>query len=145
MRQGDCRIAVDIQNLGYALTQVVHNFGASAVVGGAVASLWLAPRPELDRPIAWLVCLGWAAQIASGSAFGAISFYYYGKFPDIGGLALAALAIKVACAIAGFALASLYLLRAATWTAPLRRRSWHMLAGLSVTALASAAFLRWFS
>lgn len=136
---------MDIQNLGYALTQVVHNFGASAVVGGAVASLWLAPRPELDRSIAWLVCLGWVAQIASGSAFGAISFYYYGKFPDIGGLAIAALAIKVACAVSGFSLASLYLLRGASWTAVLRRRTWLTLTGLSVTALTAAAFLRWFS
>ncbi|MDP3482584.1 MAG: hypothetical protein Q8S05_04645 [Sulfuricella sp.] len=136
---------MDIQNLGYALTQVVHNFGASAVVGGAVASLWLAPRQELDRSLAWLVCLGWAAQIASGAAFGAISFYYYGKFPDIGGLAITALAIKVACAVAGISLAALYLLRAASWTATLRRRVWLMLAGLSATALTAAAFLRWFS
>lgn len=136
---------MDIQNLGYALTQVVHNFGASAVVGGAVASLWLAPRPELDRSIAWLVCLGWAAQIASGAAFGAISFYYYGKFPDIAGVAIAALVIKVACAASGFSLAALYLLRAASWTAALRRKIWLMLAGLSATALTAAAFLRWFS
>lgn len=145
MRQGEYGIAVDIQNLGYALTQVVHNFGASAVIGGAGASLWLAPRPEPDRSLAWLVCLGWAAQIASGSAFGAISFYYYGKFPDIGGLAIAALAIKVACAVFGFSLAAFYILRAASWTAILRRKIWLMLAGLSATALTAAAFLRWFS
>ncbi|MDO9068233.1 MAG: hypothetical protein Q7W05_07230 [Deltaproteobacteria bacterium] len=136
---------MDIQNLGYALTQVVHNFGAAAVVGGAVASLWLAPRPELDRSLAWLVCLGWAAQIASGSAFGAISFYYYGKFPDISGLAIAALAIKVACAASGFSLMAFYILRAASWAAPLRRRIWLTQAGLSATALTAAAFLRWFS
>jgi len=136
---------MDLQNLGYALTQVAHNFGASAVVGGAVASLWLAPRPELDRSLAWLVCLGWATQIASGAAFGAISFYFYGKFPDISGLAIAALAIKVACAASGFLLAAFYLLRAASWSAALRRRIWLMLIGLSATALTAAAFLRWFS
>lgn len=136
---------MDIQNLGYALTQVVHNFGATAVVGGAVAVLWLAPRPELERILAWLVGVGWAAQIASGAAFGAISFYYYGEFPDIGGLAVAALAIKVACAATGFSLAALYLLRAASWTATLRRKIWLMLAGLGATALTAAAFLRWFS
>lgn len=136
---------MDIQNLGYALTQVAHNFGAAAVVGGAIASLWLAPRPELDRSLAWLVCLGWAAQVASGAAFGAISFYYYGKFPDIGGLAFAALTIKMACAAVGFSLAALYLLRAASWTAASRRMSWLILAGLGATALTAAAFLRWFS
>ena len=75
--------SVDVQNLGYALTQVVHNFGASAVIGGAIASLWLAPRPEMDRSLGWLVLSGWAAQMASGATFGAISFYYYGQFPDI--------------------------------------------------------------
>lgn len=136
---------MDFQNLGYALTQVVHNFGAATVVGGAVASLWLAPRPELERSLAWLVCLGWAAQIASGAAFGAISFYYYGKFPDLGGLAFAALAIKVACAATGFTLAGFYILRATSWTAALCRRVWLMLAGLGATALTAAAFLRWFS
>lgn len=136
---------MDIQNLGYALTQVAHNFGAAAVVGGAVASLWLAPRPELDRSLAWLVCLGWAAQAASGAAFGAISFYFYGKFPDISGLAIAALAIKVACAASGFLLAAFYLLRAASWSATSRRKTWLTLAGLGATALTAAAFLRWFS
>lgn len=134
-----------MQNLGYALTQVAHNFGAVAVVGGAVASLWLAPRPELERSLAWLVCLGWAAQAASGAAFGAISFYYYGKFPDISGLAVAALALKVACAASGFSLAAFYLLRAASWTATLRRKIWLTLTGLGATALTAAAFLRWFS
>lgn len=136
---------MDIQNLGYALTQVAHNFGATAVVGGAAASLWLAPRPELDRAIAWMVCLGWATQIASGAAFGAISFYYYGKFPDISGLAIAALAIKVACAASGFLLATFYLLRAANLTATTRRKIRLTLAGLGGTALTAAAFLRWFS
>jgi hypothetical protein len=136
---------VDIQNLGYALTQIAHNFGAAAVVGGAVASLWLAPRSGMDRSLAWLVCLGWAAQAASGAAFGAISFYFYGKFPDISGLAVAALAIKVACAASGFLLAAFYLLRAASWTATARRKTWLALAGLGATALTAAAFLRWFS
>lgn len=136
---------MDIQNLGYALTQVAHNFGAAAVVGGAVASLWLTPRPEGDRSLAWLVCLGWAAQAASGAVFGAISFHFYGKFPDISGLAIAALAIKVACAAFGFSLAALYLLRASSWTAALRRRIWLTLAVLGATALTAAAFLRWFS
>lgn len=136
---------MDPQNLAYALTQVVHNFGAAAVVGGALAALWLAPRTETERFLCILVCLGWAAQLASGSAFGAISYYYYGQFPDISGVAVGALAIKVACAAVGFSLSALLFLRASAWRDPIRRKAWHVLAGLGATALTAAAFLRWFS
>lgn len=136
---------MDLQNLGYALTQVIHNFGAAGVVGGALAALWLAPRAELERRLCVLVCLGWAVQAASGATFGAISFYAYGRFPDIGGIAVAALAIKVVCAVAGFLLAALCFLRSGHWQAAGRRKAWQALAGLGATALTAAAFLRWFS
>ncbi|MFA5240764.1 MAG: hypothetical protein WC029_02685 [Sulfuricella sp.] len=136
---------MDLQNLGYALTQVVHNFGATAVTGGALAALWLAPHPERERAMAWLALTGWAAQMASGAAFGAISFYYYGQFPDLSAVALAALAIKVACAASGFVLAALYLLQAANRPESWHRGVWLILAGLAATALTAAAFLRWFS
>ncbi len=137
---------MDFQNLAYALDQVVHNFGAAAVVGGAVAGLWLTPRQAvLERPLAWLVALAWAVQIASGAGLGAISFYYYGRFPDISGVAIAALAIKVACASVGCLLAVLCLLRATRWSDAIRRRIWQVLTGLGVVALTAAAFLRWFS
>lgn len=135
---------MDPQNLAYALTQVVHNFGAAAVVGGALAP-WLARGTETERSLGVLVCLGWAAQIASGSAFGAISYYYYGQFPDISGVAVGALGIKVACAAVGFSLSALFLVRASVWRDPTRRMAWHVLAGLGATALTAAAFLRWFS
>jgi len=136
---------VDVQNLGYALTQVVHNFGASAVIGGAIASLWLAPRPEMDRSLGWLVLSGWAAQMASGATFGAISFYYYGQFPDISAVATVALAIKVTCAVSGFSLVAFYLLHAASRPAAWCHGVWMMLTILGITALTAAAFLRWLS
>lgn len=136
---------MDLQNLGYALTQVVHNFGASAVIGGALASLWLGPRAETDRPLAWLVLSGWAIQMASGAAFGAISFYYYGRFPDLSTVAMVALAIKVACAFSAFLLAAFYLLHATSRSEAWRHGMWLTLASLGATALTAAAFLRWFS
>lgn len=136
---------MNIQNLGYALTQVVHNFGASAVIGGAVAALWLAPRPELERALGWLVLSGWAAQIASGAAFGAISFYYYEQFPDISYAGTVALVIKVACATSGFSLAAFYLLFARGRPQAWRRGIWLIMTFLATTALTAAAFLRWFS
>jgi hypothetical protein len=92
---------VGSENLAYALTQVVHNFGAVAVVGGAVFVLWPSPRLEYGRAFAWLILLGWSAQIASGAMFGATSLYYYGETPDLSGIATAALAVKVAAAVSG--------------------------------------------
>ena len=134
------------ENLAYALTQVFHNFGAVAVAGGAAFALWAPALPSgRDRGPARLVGVGWAVQIASGAAFGAVSYYYYGRLPEIHGVAVAALAIKVTCAAAGLPLALLLHSRGERWTETRRRLSWRALAVLAATALAAAAFLRWFS
>lgn len=134
------------ENLAYTVVQVVHNFGAVAVLGGAVAAGRFARSDlGLQRRIAWLVLAGWGAQAASGALFGAVSLHFYGQFPDIHGVAVAALRIKIVAAATGFALAAVFLRRAATWSDAARRRAWNALAGLAVVALAAAAFLRWFS
>jgi hypothetical protein len=138
---------VDVQDLGYALTQVVHNLGAVAVTGGAAAAYFLEfadPEAALRR-LVWIVLCGWMAQIASGVAFGAISYAGYGQLPDIHGIAIAALVLKMACAAAGLALAALYLARSARWPAARRRAACCALFAFAVTALCAAAFLRWFS
>lgn len=132
----------DIQNLAYAVTQIVHNFGAVTVVGGAACALaWR--DAEAQRKLAWIVMTGWMIQAVSGATFGAISFAYYGKFPDIHGIAVAALVLKVICAVFGFSLAAwqVFFHPAETF----RRNSWLVLCGLGVVALSSAAVLRWFS
>ena len=137
---------MDPQNLAYALVQLVHNFGAVAVVGGAVAARWLArDAPATQRRLAWLVLGGWLAQAASGASFGAISYHFYGQFPDIHAIARAALLIKLACAASGILLAAAYLQRATDWLPARRDTVWTLLLALGVTALASAAFLRWFA
>lgn len=134
------------ENLAYALTQLLHNFGAAAVVGGAAFALWApAGPPGREARIASFVVLGWAVQIASGAGFGAVSHYYYGQLPEIRGVAFAALATKVACAAAGVTLAILLRAGAARWSGPARTRCWRALLALAATALAAAAFLRWFS
>jgi len=136
----------DPQDLGYAVTQVVHNFGAVAVVGGAAFMLFLAPQPVLlQRKFAWLAGFGWGAQVLSGMGFGAISHYYYGKFPDIHDIAIAALIIKILCAMSGLAVVALYLRYAEGWTDRQRHVAWQILFALGATALTAAAFLRWFS
>ena len=134
------------ENLAYALTQVLHNFGAAAVVGGAAFALWAPGRSPPDaKRLARLVSLGWALQIASGAGFGAVSYYYYGRLPEIHAVALAALATKVTCAAGGLALALALQLRGERWNETRRKVCWRVLAVLAATALAAAAFLRWFS
>lgn len=131
-----------LQNLAYAATQIVHNFGAVAVVGGAACALaWREAKAQ--RGLAWVVLVGWMAQAASGTTFGAISFAFYGKFPDIHGIAIAALVVKVICAILGFTLAARQLF--AHLAEESRRHAWIALFGLGAVALSSAAVLRWFS
>jgi hypothetical protein len=138
---------VDLQDLGYALTQVVHNLGAVSVTGAAAAGrgLKFAEPQAAQRALAALVLGGWVAQAASGVCFGAISYLGYGRFPDIHGIAIGALVLKMACAAAGISVVALYLAREARWSGPGRLRAWTAQLALALTALAAAAFLRWFS
>lgn len=137
---------MDLQDLAYATVQVVHNFGAVAIVGGAAVMLYVAPQPaQMQRKLAWLVGLAWGAQVVSGMAFGAISQYYYGKFPDIHGIAVVALGVKMLCAVSGLFVTALYLRYAGRWTEKQRHTAWQILFTLGTTALTAAAFLRWFS
>ena len=137
---------MDLQNLAYALVQLAHNFGAVAVTGGAVAG-WLSQRRETapTRRLLWLVFAGWALQAASGAGFGLISLAYYGQFPDLHGVAIVALVLKLTCATAGLLLSLLGLKFADNWSATRRRQAWTALVGLAATALSAAAFLRWFA
>lgn len=136
---------MDVQNLAYALTQVVHNVGAVAVVGGAVAGRGLPMVPPACRRLVWLLLIGWSLQAASGTGFGAISYVYYGQFPDIHGVAVAALWVKVVCATVGIVFAHAFLLRR-EHEAKLRLQTvFAAQLVLGATALTAAAFLRWFS
>lgn len=137
---------MDWQSMDYALIQVAHNFGAVAVVSGPLLALVRPqPRPDIHRKLAWLVLAGWSVQGVSGGAFGAVSFYFYGHFPDIHGIAIAALLIKIACASSGIVLMVYYLRRANKWSARMMRRAWRRMFTLGAIALTAAAFLRWFS
>lgn len=133
------------ENLAYALTQVVHNFGAAAVLGGAIFALWPASRLEYARSFAWLILVGWGAQFASGGLFGITSLYYYGETPDLSRVAMIALVVKVAAAVTGVLLSTLFLLRGRQWGSAGMKRAFQGLAALGAAALTAAAFLRWFS
>jgi len=137
---------MDPQNLAYALTQVAHNFGAIAVVGGALLGRWpLAALPPVRRKLAWLILAGWIVQGISGTAFGTISYVYYRQFPELHDIALAALLVKMTCALAGIIVAIVYLRFHGAWSSTRQEWAWNGLIILGVTALTAAAFLRWFA
>lgn len=92
-----------------------------------------------------LTLAGWVAQGASGATFGVISYTSFGQLPDIHGIAVASLLLKIACAVVGFSLSALYLAREAGWSEGRRRHAWTTLVACAVLALAAAAFLRWFA
>ena len=101
---------MQLENISYALTQVIHNFGALAVVGGALVALKAKPdQLQLKKRMAWLVLIAWGAQGASGLIFGGISLLFYGETPDLHAVAQGALGLKMLCAASGFTLAALYL------------------------------------
>ncbi len=138
---------MDAQDLAYALNQVVHNFGAVAVTAGAAGARWQSPPAAAtrERRLAWLVLGGWTAQCASGATFGAISYATFGRLPDIHGIAVAALLVKIACALAGLSVSALLLARQGAWPAGNRQRAWTALLAFAAAALTAAAILRWFS
>lgn len=135
-----------MQNLVYAVIQVVHNFGAVTVVGTAATALWVVRgNAAVQHWLAWLLAGVWAVQAASGAGFGVATFYFEGQLPDIHGIAVIALFIKIACAMTGFVLAAAYIKWDSGWTAKQQLVTWRASLILGATALGAAAFLRWFS
>jgi len=129
----------------YVLVQAVHNLGAVAVAASPAVALGLrGSAPPIERRLAWTLLAAWGLQAASGAGFAAASYGFKGQLPEVAGVALAALAVKVAATVLGFGLAALLL-----WTGRLTRRrsraaAWAACLGLAVVALSSAAVLRWF-
>jgi uncharacterized membrane protein len=133
---------MDYQNLWYALTQIAHNFGAVAVVALPVHAFFQ-PQTSPRRGLLLLTLAGWLVQLASGLTFGLTSLHYYGQLPDIHGPAIAALSIKLVCAVT--AVGTIFLVRQRNTQRPTGKLLWLGLALLGITALTAAAVLRWFS
>ena len=135
-----------MQNFIYALIQVIHNFGAATVVGTAASALWLVrDNAAVQHRLALLSAVVWAVQAASGALFGISTFYFEGHLPDIGGVAVDALVIKIFCALVGFVLAVTYVNSNSGWGKDKQLLAWRVLLAIGAIALSSAAFLRWFS
>lgn len=135
-----------MQNFIYALIQVIHNFGAVTVVGTAVSALWLVRgNIVVQHRLALFMAMAWAIQAASGMLFGITTFWYEGHLPDIHGIAVDALLIKIICASTGFVLAVVYVKWNSGWAVTKQLLAWRASLTLGAIALSSAAFLRWFS
>ena len=132
------------QNLSYAVIQVVHNFGAVAVVGGSLIA-WRVREKAAQRKLGYLALAGWLTQAASGATFGMVTYYYHHQLPDISGIATYALGVKMICATLGILTLAAYLWRGERWTEQARNQVWLSSSVLAITALSAAAFLRWFS
>jgi hypothetical protein len=135
-----------VQNFIYALIQVVHNLGAATVVGSAAAALSLArSNTMVQHRLALFLAVAWAIQAASGVLFGLTTYLYEKQLPDIHGIAVDALLIKITCVSAGFILAVAYVKLNSGWFERKQLLAWRISLALGVMALSSAAFLRWFS
>ncbi len=135
-----------MESLTYALVQIVHNFGAAGALGGSLFAVWPRHQPaDGQRALAWLVLTSWSMQILSGVGLGLTSLYYYGQFPDIHGVALAALGVKIACAVFGLGVVAVFVARARSWDDWRRARTLRTSAWLAAVALAGAGVLRWYS
>lgn len=133
------------QNLLYATVQAAHNFGAVAAVGGS-ATGWALKDPAIRRKLAKVTAAGWLTQALSGACFGAVSYYYYHRFPDLGEIPIGALTLKMACVASALALFAFYALWGRQWPGEARATFvWPASLALALTALTAAAVLRWFS
>lgn len=132
---------MQLDNALYAVAQIAHNFGAVAVVGLPLAALGFGATGDMLRRTYLLVLAGWLLQVASGVGFGLVSYFVVEELPQVSGLALGALYIKIACA----ALAIILLLMLLSRPALPARLALAGLAGLGAAALFGAAVLRWFS
>lgn len=133
-----------MQSLIYALIQNIHNIGAVTIVGVSVYGLFFA-REHQKKLLAIVISFAWALQGISGAAFGVTTLYFYQQLPDIHGVAVAALAIKVACVILGFFVASSYVVFCTELSLAIKKVFWITLFFLGNIALSSAGYLRWFS
>ena len=133
-----------MQSFLYALIQSIHNIGAVVIVGVGAYGLFFAHQ-NTRRVLAVVQALGWSIQGLTGAAFGATTFYFYHQLPDIHGVAILALLIKISCVVSGFVTSALYVLLCSRLSPAISKFAWSMMFGLGVIAISSAAFLRWYS
>ena len=134
-----------MENLIYTRVQIMHNFGAVALIGSSAAALSLSRQNQIVRSkLAWLMLLGWLAQGASGVGFALTSYTMKGALPEVTGIALGALVLKVGCTFIGTVLKEFYLATRLRWSAAREHKMWQLMLLMTVSAITTAAFLRWY-
>lgn len=116
------------------------------MVATSASALWLVRgNATVQHRLALLLAVAWAIQAASGALFGITTYLYESHLPDIHGIAVDALIIKIICALSGFVLAVFYARLNPGLSHDSQLLVWRVSFVLGVVALGSAAFLRWFS
>mgnify|MGYP007031262066 CR=1 FL=1 len=133
-----------MQNLLYALIQSVHNIGAVVIVAVGAYGLFFS-HERYKGMLAGAQAIAWAVQGVSGGVFGLTSFYFYHQLPDIHGVAIVALLIKIGCVVSGFSISTMYVIWGNQFSPSLQKMAWTLMFATGSIALSSAAFLRWFS
>lgn len=131
--------------LTYALIQVFHNVGALLILVLSSRGLGAARRHQSLRIPAFLACLAWLAQGLTGALFGLETWHSEHQWPDIHGVAVAALLLKMICVAGGILLTGSCALWGIRWSAARQMGVWTGSLLLGMVALTAAAFLRWFS
>jgi hypothetical protein len=134
-----------VTDLVYALIQIAHNLGAVALIGLPVAA-WVREGYTLvpSRALLLSAAVAWGVQALSGAGFAVASLKLKGALPEVEGVALAALVVKIAATVVGFALAALALWRSPRWSSKGRRRGYAALVVCALVPMAAAAILRWY-
>jgi len=135
-----------LDNFIYACVQLLHNLGAVIVVAAPVVALILSNKEEtkhLPFSIFYIALAGWCLQIGSGIGFGITSYQLQGHIPQLEDVAKYALYIKVICATISSLLLLSVLLKKNDHPISIQKLT-KILLVLGVTALCSAAFLRWY-
>jgi hypothetical protein len=132
--------------LVYALVQAAHNLGAVAVVASPALALGLrGPTSSgggIERRLAWTLLAAWALQAASGAGFAAASYGLKGQLPEVTGVALVALVVKLTATVGGLGVAiGLLRVRRPAGAPP---TAWAAGLGLALAALLAAAPRRWY-
>ncbi len=133
-----------MENLIYTWLQIVHNFGAVAVVGSPAMGWWLERKNVVAYRLALLALFGWFVQGATGIGFALTSYSLKGAVPEVTGIALAALLTKVSSTVIGVTIAAILWRKGSRWSARSRTFAWQMMLAFSTAALMAAAYLRWY-
>ncbi|MDH5229895.1 MAG: hypothetical protein OEZ58_04225 [Gammaproteobacteria bacterium] len=135
-----------MENLLFALLQMLHNVGAVSVSACPLVILYLIQRRLIFniRKILTFTLLMWLVQLFTGIGFGITSYQLYGHVPDLESFAKLALILKISCLLISIMGYSFLLFKTQTEILLNAPMTWQALSLLGLIPLLSAAVLRWY-